>query len=382
MKESNQPVKVLQVCRLTHEWGMDLFAHVTKACQLDNKSVTTVFISGRTRPDLKSTYHGNIIFLNIDHRKIFWRVKAFFQLLKICRQEKFELVICHHYKPMVIMHFVSLLCGIKKRYVMLHNFGSFAKKRSQRFLQKIKLKWIFVVVSGALKKELLRFHVPENHIIVLYNAIDIHALQQCQYDKKTAREKMALPTNPLDFIFGTLGRLSHEKGHHDLIQAFLSSPILMNKNVLLVIIGTGPLHDELTHEIKSIHADNKIKVITNVAKTGAIYLKAFDVFVMPSIDEAFGIVLLEAMCAKLPIIASKVGGIPEAVGDSVQLIEPKNIDSLKKAMEKYFLMSQNEREKLGEAGYSRLFNHFGIESYYAEIKKKILYTLPNTKKAP
>jgi len=93
-------------------------------------------------------------------------------------------------------------------------------------------------------------------------------------------------------------------------------------------------------------------------------MSALDVFVLPSLEEGFGLVLLEAMVAKLPIVASKVGGIPDVVGEFLgSLVEPRDVDGLAKAMVITSKLSSDQRRDEGEQMFNRLFIEYSTSDY-------------------
>ena len=91
-------------------------------------------------------------------------------------------------------------------------------------------------------------------------------------------------------------------------------------------------------------------------------MAAFDVFLLPSLREGFGLVLLEAMSRRLPIVASRVGAIPEIVidGETGILVEPRNADQLARAMSR-LLEDRALRKYMGLLGAARLEEHFSVE---------------------
>lgn len=90
-------------------------------------------------------------------------------------------------------------------------------------------------------------------------------------------------------------------------------------------------------------------------------MKAFDCFVLSSIQEAFGRVLLEAMLARLPLIATRVNGIPEVLGKTGgTLVEAKNMGEMARAMQAVYEQSDEKRGQLGQQAYEHALAHFSI----------------------
>ncbi len=134
------------------------------------------------------------------------------------------------------------------------------------------------------------------------------------------------------FIIGTICRLSEEKGLVYLISA-LSQLFAYNNNFKTVIIGEGPQKDLLLAMARDAGLSRNI-LITGYRKFAYHYLPKFDVFVIPSLTEGLPITLLEAMQAQVPVVASRVGGIPAVLeqGQTGILIEPKDPASLATAI--------------------------------------------------
>ncbi len=93
------------------------------------------------------------------------------------------------------------------------------------------------------------------------------------------------------------------------------------------------------------------------------YLKAFDVFLLTSVKEAFGRVLPEAMTARVPVIGTRVNGIPEVIGEAGQLIPPRDRAALEEAMLALYQMTPEMRVRWGEKGYQRVQAQFSLTRF-------------------
>jgi glycosyltransferase involved in cell wall biosynthesis len=157
-----------------------------------------------------------------------------------------------------------------------------------------------------------------------------------------------------------VGRIySYQKGLDYLIRAI---PIILSKETEIKFVMIG---EDYGSKASLIKLAKKLKVEKYIIFTGHIpyneLLKAYaaaDVFVLPSIFEPFGIVLLEAMASKKPIVATNVGGIPEIVknGKNGILVRPKNEEELADAI--LFLLSHEDQAKMmGINGYNMVKNY-------------------------
>ncbi|MDA3802482.1 MAG: glycosyltransferase [Patescibacteria group bacterium] len=183
--------------------------------------------------------------------------------------------------------------------------------------------WV-VAVSNAVSSDIRkRYKLNPNKVIVIYNGIDLEKFSPSE-------EKNLLEHNKRkSFVFGSVGRLTEQKGYKYLIKAFSK---IKSKRVKLHIAGEGHLKDELEEEIKKLGLEKRVKLVGHV--NSAKFLKEIDAFVLPSLWEGMGIVLVEAALSGVPIIASKVGGIVEVVNkDSAYLVNPQSEEELEEAME-------------------------------------------------
>lgn len=217
-----------------------------------------------------------------------------------------------------------------------------------------------IAVSEYEKKNLVKAGILEDKVVVIHNGI------------REKGEKRDLPIKVDGFIIGTCARLTKKKGINYLIEAFQKVRVYY-KDVHLVIIGDG---EERVNLERLITKDNKnyIHFLGNLEEASS-YFHNFHLFVLPSLNEPFGIVILEAMSQKLPVIATNVGGIPEIIvdGESGLLVPPKNSEKLAEAV---LMLIQNKelRIRIGENGYIRFKEKFTIEkmvektiSVYEEI---------------
>jgi len=144
------------------------------------------------------------------------------------------------------------------------------------------------------------------------------------------RLQWGIPADAL--VLGTIGRLHPTKGQIYLIKA-VAQLRLKYPDVHLLLIGDGPLRQDLDSELKR-HAIPH--TLTGYLHQAYEALPAMDLFVLPSVSEGMGLVLLEAMQAGVPIVASAVGGIPEVVraGKDGLLVTPCDVAGLSDACSK------------------------------------------------
>lgn len=194
-------------------------------------------------------------------------------------------------------------------------YYNLAKKITARWADKI------VAISRAVKKDLLnRYRTPEDKIIIIPNGVKIETFLSPDLNSATNKDLK----EPRPFLIGTIGRLSPQKGHSVLIKALAQ---LKTSNFRCLIASEGELRDKLTEQIKTSRLENKVELVGYVNAT--VFLNSLDIFVLPSLWEGLGIVLLEAGLCGRPIIASAVDGITDIIDkDTGWLVMPGDAQDL------------------------------------------------------
>ncbi len=130
---------------------------------------------------------------------------------------------------------------------------------------------------------------------------------------------------------GTIAQYYDRKGLDILVRAVSLLPETLREKLQCVLIGDGPERQQLERLIAGHHLTDAVQLRGFIAQASSL-LQAFDVFVLPSRREGFPYVLLEAMQGGLPIVATNVGGVSEALGDAGVLVPPDNPNELAKAL--------------------------------------------------
>lgn len=161
-------------------------------------------------------------------------------------------------------------------------------------------------------------------------------------------------------IVGMMCRLTEQKGVVYGIEGFASVAQTF-PDAHMVIAGEGELLDALKAQVNALQLAHRVHFIGWRANS-LMTLAGFDVFLMPSLWEGFGLVLLEAMAARLPIVASHVSAIPEIVqhGETGYLVATRDSDAIAQAL-RLLLPDRELRAYLGQNGEDRLETHFSAE---------------------
>ena len=363
-----RPIRVLQITRGAIDGGFDFYREISQAFAGDDFQVTTVFVRGSLSQEEIERYAGDVVLLDAKHRRRFrqrWFVAL--KLWLMSRRAPFDLAICHHHKPTVAVNTLNKLRAIGRMYFVVHDYDYFSPTRThgprrRSFVSnELDPRFRFVAVSQAMRRNILQSlpQLDPERCIVIPNAIDDVQLAADGLDRHAARR--ALGIDPDAFVLGTIGRLVAYKAHSELIEAFAQVHERMPDSRLL-IIGRGKRRDSIATQIRKLGLEHKIKLIGFLPKA-ARYMTAFDVFVFPSHNEPFGLVLLEAMVNRLPILAADSGAVPEIVPNPDVLFETGNAQVLASRLLDIYRMPDAARQALGEQGYQHLQRNFSLEHY-------------------
>jgi glycosyltransferase involved in cell wall biosynthesis len=266
-------------------------------------------------------------------------VKDFFLLLdliQLFREERPDIVHLNSSKMGALGAIAARLARIPRIIFTAHGWAfNEDRPRWQRGLIAL-THWLTIILSHQTiclseqeKSQVDNWPGVKNKLQIIRNGIEpINFLPQA-----TARAELSPALEPDTFWLGTIAELHQNKGLDFLIEA-ISQLAPDHPELKVVIIGEGEEHAKLEKLIAAKNLVNRIFLIGQHREAGQ-YLLAFDLFVLPSRKEGLPFALLEAGQAGLPVIASRVGGIPEIITDNTGLlVEVGNIAELTDTIEK------------------------------------------------
>lgn len=191
-------------------------------------------------------------------------------------------------------------------------------------------------------------------------------------DCAAAKRELGIPEGKE--VVGTVGRLVKEKAYDSLLKAFALS-LKVCPNTVLLIVGDGPLRGRLEDEAERLGIRGRVVFAGGRRDLQNIY-PLMDIFVLSSVFESFGNVALEAALFGKAVVATRVGGLPEAVvdGETGILVVPSDIDALAAAVIR-LLQNTADRRALGEAGRRRVLQYFTPERVADEVEQVYAYAL-------
>ncbi|MEP7287489.1 MAG: glycosyltransferase family 4 protein [Chloroflexota bacterium] len=250
--------------------------------------------------------------------------------------------------------------GIARVFFTAHNDDGFRHRLPIRLLQG----WLWrqveagITISEALRQFVIKVEfAPPTRVHTIHYGLDPATIA---FDPN-AREALCaeLGINRHAPIAGSVCRLTGQKGITYAIAAF-QEIVQRFPNTHYVIVGDGPLREHLQTQVVQSSLQQHVHFL-GWRESARAMLPAFDVLLMPSLWEGFGLVLLEAMAARLPVIASKVSAMPEIVvdGQTGYLVPPADSAALAERLTELF-SNREFGQALGAAGRQRLERDFSV----------------------
>ena len=268
---------------------------------------------------------------------------------------------------MVKSHFLAKICGIGRKYPWVaYHHGYTTTDLKMRGYNQLN-RWSLpsatrvITVCGPFAEQLSHAGVRRNRITVCHNSVA--APPVVSEDSKRALKKRLEIVNG-ERVLLTVGRLSREKGQRDLVDAItMLRKLNSGLKFKLLIVGEGPERERLERAVLQNGLKAYVLFTGHVDDTSPYYAVA-DALVLPSHSEGSPNVLLEAMAAGLPVIATAVGGVPEiAINDqNTILVAPRDCKSLAQALNQV-LTDTALAQKLGRAAATHVTEKFSPAAY-------------------
>ncbi len=283
---------------------------------------------------------------------------ALWQVFRLIRRERVVLVHTHTSKAGFVGRLAAWLAGVP---VILHTphghifYGYYGPALTAVFvgLERLAARItdrIVVLTELGTEEHLARGIGRPKQFVVIPSGVDLEALRRKAPPYETARGRLGVDAETC-LIVG-VGRLVPVKGFQSLVKA-LSLILSVVPSARLLLVGDGPLHADLVAEAQALGVGNRLEM-AGAQLDPAPFLAAADLVVVPSLNEGMGRALVEAMALGLPVVATRVGGIPAVVadGETGSLVPADDPPALARAMAE-LLKDPGLRQRMGEAGRRR-----------------------------
>lgn len=296
-------------------------------------------------------------------------LKTIKSILALLKRNKIEILHAHSSKAALVGRVAARLAGTPAIFFTAHNsifyeswpgWKKTVLAAAERFLAGYTSK--IVTVSNVLRNELLeREGIAPAKVITIYNGIDPAPYLTARPRKEVLQ---SLGLTPEKKVIGTVARLAPQKG----VLYFIRAAAILSRDpgIVFLVVGDGPLREELEAEATKLGLGERI-IFAGHRRDVDTILPCLDVLVLPSITEGLPLIILEAMAAARPVVASAVGGVPEAVEDGKTglLVSAGDEQALAAAVKKIIAHPEAARS-MGLAGRRRVREHFTV----AEMVRK------------
>ena len=284
-------------------------------------------------------------------------LKALHSLYRLIKRENPDIVHTHSSKAGVLGRLAAKLAGVPHIVHTPHGhvfYGHFHPAAARIFLWIERVFAMFtdriVALTEGEKNDYVNLAVcPPSKLLKIHSGVDLKHFTQTNED--VAEKKKALGIRPTGPVIGFVGWLLSIKGPMYLLKA-MESVWRAHPNTTLVFVGKGDLDQKLKAEAGKMNVDGRVKFLGWRPDVEEI-MPIFDIFVLPSLNEGMGRVLVEAMVAGKPIVASRVGGIPDLVkhNENGLLVPPADAAALANSLNQ-LLDDPNTAERIGAQGRS------------------------------
>ena len=360
---------ILQFCHCHYGPFLDVARQYSALFGGSRYKILTVYLTGEASEAARQgSGSDEVIFLDFkSHDVRGLKIGAILALKKIIASRDIALIIAHRFKPI----YIACLAGRLPVIGVHHAFGDYDRVPRRWFAEFFAKRLALLAVSDAVRDD-LRSNLstwPTDRIETLHNRIDAESLHIEVMTRSAARNALSLPEGA--FVVGNVGRLHTDKDQATLVRGFAKALPGLPAGSLLAIMGTGPLQNNLKELATELGISGSVRFLGHVTDARRNFT-AFDLFVLSSNHEPFGMVLLEAMVANVPIIATDCGGAPEVIGDTGRLFPLHDSEALAK------LMLAHAREDNDETNVARIkeVTQRLHEKFSYEAAQKRFFSLP------
>ncbi|MDP2923095.1 MAG: glycosyltransferase [Candidatus Omnitrophota bacterium] len=356
-KKSRAPLNVLFVVPYLLTGGAERVV-INLAKGLDRRKFNPIVCCLTTRGELAEELENNGIRVIVLGKKGKFDISVIRKLAAVIRENDIDIINTHLWGANFWGRIAAKKAGVKVIIATEHNEDVW---KSGLFLMLDR--WLvrstdkIIAVSNKVKEFYVGKGIPEEKIEVIYNGVESKSLAGYESLAGSIREEFGIKKD--EIVLAIIGRLVPQKGHRYLFEAV--SALDGQYKVKVIVVGDGPLLRSLRSQVARLKLQEKV-IFTGLRKDVKEILGITDILVMPSLREGLPMVALEAMAAGVPIIAAKVGGIPEIITDCQNglLVDSENSKEISQAIRR-LVQDRALLQKLGKNARHTFENGFTNE---------------------
>lgn len=306
MEYELEPIRIAQIIGKWVGGGvesvvMNYYRHI------DKNKVQFDFICDSDSTDIPyeeiESMGGNVILIP-PYQKI---IKYHKELKRVLKEGKYKIVHSHINTLSVFSLFAAKCAGVPVRIAHSHSTTNKKEKKKNLIKQILRpFSKIFATDYMCCSELAGRWlfgdkEYNKGKVYLLNNAIDLEKFRYDESNRARIRKELGIEDNTI--VIGHIGRFVEQKNHTFIVDIF-NEVHKKNSNSMLVLVGQGPLQDEIKSKVSLLGLDDCVKFLGQRNDVNELY-QVFDVFVLPSLYEGLGMVLIEAQCSGCYCIASK-----------------------------------------------------------------------------
>jgi len=299
-------------------------------------------------------------------------LRGFFQIQRLIKQGRFDVVCTSCSIAGLMGRIAAARANVPTRIHVLHVYASRpyqnkAKQAIYRWIERglDRITTRYIAVSEAAKMYGVNTGIMSaDKVDVVFNAVE--PTSSSRRSGEEMRRVLGLEEHKR--VVGTLGRYEYQKGIRYLLEA-APAVLARQPDTQFLIVGEGPLRPQLEAQAKSLKIDHAVR-FTGWRDDVPDVLRVMDLFCLASLWETFGLVLVEAMLAGLPVVATRVDAVPEVVADEETgvLVPPRDAPALAEAILR-LIEDGAEASRMGTAGLERATRLFSMDAMVAGYER-------------
>ena len=296
------------------------------------------------------------------------------KLVRLLRALQPQIVHTHTAKAGAIGRIAAWVAAGERRPIVIHTFhghvlrgyfgvvGTFAFRSLERLLARATTQ--LVAVSPEVRDDLVSLGIaPREKFAVIRLGIELDERLQPDHSRAETRRRIGVP--PERFLVGWVGRMTSVKRVPDVLDGFRRLRA-SGVDAVLCLVGDGPDREAIERQASALGVIRHTLFVGYQEEVGGWY-DAFDVLVLPSANEGTPVVAIEALAAGCPVVATRVGGVPDVVEDGMTgyLVKPRDTQALADRLEQ-LARDPELRRTLGVAGKERVRHRYAVERLIAD----------------
>ena len=307
------------------------------------------------------------------------------RLIRYLHRERVDILHTHLFEPSAVGLLAGVLAGTRGR-VMTRHYSNYHTRIGKKWHVRVdqlcnRMSHAIIAVSQHTADHIVQEEgAPVGKVHVALNGIDFSRVKVSDRDAPVRLRREWCPEGA--HLVVVPGRLHPEKGHTYFFQALSLVRRRLACPVVALVAGAGPFESSYREEVRSLGCEDIVRFL-GFRRDIPDVIAAADLVVLPSVAEAFGLVVAEALYLGTPIVATHVGGIPEIVEDGIDsvLVPPADSKALADAIVR--LLGDPERRRLmASAGRERVRDRFSFEKMmraYEQIHEGLVDGCPQSR---